>query len=150
LVSGFLNFVTPGKSPIEQLFALAKVGPQLRDAGEGVKALAEGLRQLSLVGFDNLKELAKFPTDKIAAMGEAIGKMRAAQGPAITASPSTGPGQVVNGASEVNAARGASAPSSNSSVVSSNSNVNNMSNTTVAAPFRPQAGMTGYKIHLAF
>ena len=82
LVSGFLSLVTPGKSPIEQLMDLAKVGPDLEKAGIGIKALSEGLKELSGLDKESIDAIAKLPADKIAALGVAVGKMNAEKGAA--------------------------------------------------------------------
>lgn len=82
LVSGFLNLITPGKSPIEQLMDLAKVGPNLEKAGIGIKALSEGIKELSGLDKDAIDAIAKLPADKIAALGVAVGKMNAEKGAA--------------------------------------------------------------------
>ena len=74
LVSGFLGAVTGQKTPIEQLQELAAVGPNLNQAGTGVKNVAEGLAKFSAIDPDKIKAISALPTDKIIAMGTAMGK----------------------------------------------------------------------------
>lgn len=74
LVSGLLSKVTGQKTPIEQVMELGKSGEGIEKAGNGVKNLGEGLSTLSKVEPEKIKLISSLPTEKIVAMGTAMGK----------------------------------------------------------------------------
>ena len=74
LVGGLLGAVTPGGSAIDQVIALGKSGPNIEKAGVGVEKLASGLTAFSKIDTDKIKAIAALPTEKIAAMGAAMGR----------------------------------------------------------------------------
>lgn len=73
LVGGLLGAVTPGGSAIDQIQKLGDNGPNIEKAGIGVEKLATGLRAFSGIDTDKIKAIAALPTEKIAAMGAAMG-----------------------------------------------------------------------------
>lgn len=76
LVGNFLSFVSGGKSPIDQIKELAQYGENIQKAGDGVEKLGKGLQVFSSIDTDKIKAIAALPTEKIAAMGAAMGKMQ--------------------------------------------------------------------------
>lgn len=72
LVGGFLSAATGQKTPIEQLEQIAAFGPNLNQAGTGVKNLAKGLSDFSSIDADKIKSIAALPIEKIAVMGKAM------------------------------------------------------------------------------
>lgn len=77
LVGGFLSGITGQKTPVEQLEEIAKFGPNLNQAGTGVKNLAKGLLDFSQVDSEKITAIAKLPVEKIAAMGAAMNNANA-------------------------------------------------------------------------
>lgn len=122
LVSGFLGAVTPGKTPVEQLLEIAQAGPNIQAAGTGIQAFAEGLTKFSAVDKDKLKLIADLPSDKIVAIGEAIGKSAPAS---------------------ANAVYGASAENASAAVVAGGGTTNNVVAPTTVNNTTNQMG--GYK-----
>jgi len=103
LVGGFLNLVTPGKSPVEQIMMMGEKGELIEKAGNGVMNLAKGLSMFSQIDSDKIKVIASLPTEKIAAMGAAMGSAsrvdnasRSNADNAATAGGSSGSTSVVN------------------------------------------------------
>jgi hypothetical protein len=77
LVGGLLSSVSGQKSPVEQLEQIAAFGPNLNQAGTGVKNLAKGLSDFNVIDPKKIKEIASLPTEKIAAMGVALSNANA-------------------------------------------------------------------------
>lgn len=73
LVGGFLSAVSGQKSPVDQILALGDKGENIEKAGIGVEKLASGLQVFSTVDPEKIKAIAALPTEKIAAMGAAMG-----------------------------------------------------------------------------
>lgn len=73
LVGGLLGAVTPGGSAIDQIMKLGNNGPNIEKAGVGVEKLAAGMTAFSAIDTDKIKAIAALPTEKIAAMGAAMG-----------------------------------------------------------------------------
>jgi hypothetical protein len=73
LVGGLLGAVTPGGSAIDQIMELGNNGPNIEKAGVGVEKLAAGMSAFSAIDTDKIKAIAALPTEKIAAMGAAMG-----------------------------------------------------------------------------
>jgi hypothetical protein len=73
LVGGLLGAVTPGGSAIDQIMKLGNNGPNIEKAGVGVEKLAAGMSAFSAIDTDKIKAIAALPTEKIAAMGAAMG-----------------------------------------------------------------------------
>jgi hypothetical protein len=73
LVGGFLSAVSGQKSPVDQILALGDKGQNIEKAGIGVEKLASGLQVFSTVDPEKIKAIAALPTEKIAAMGAAMG-----------------------------------------------------------------------------
>lgn len=73
IATGLLGAVSGQKTPIEQLKDLSQFGPNLEKAGVGVEKLGTGLKAFSSVDADKIKAIAALPTEKIAAMGAAMG-----------------------------------------------------------------------------
>ncbi len=104
LVSGLLGAVTPGGSAIDQIMKLGNNGPNIEKAGIGVEKLATGLSAFSGINTEKIKAIAALPTEKIAAMGAAMGnagvvESKSAQNRALESSAGAGGG----GATVVNA-----------------------------------------------
>lgn len=74
LVGGLLSKVSGQKSPVEQIIALGEHGVNIEKAGIGVEKLGAGLRVFSDIKPENIKAIAALPTDKIVAMGAAMGQ----------------------------------------------------------------------------
>jgi hypothetical protein len=77
LVGGLLSKVSGQKSPVEQIIALGEHGVNIEKAGIGVEKLGVGLTAFSKIDPDKIKAIAALPTDKIAAMGAAMGSANA-------------------------------------------------------------------------
>lgn len=77
LVSGFLSGISGQKTPIEQLEQIAGFGPNLNQAGTGVKNLAKGLTEFSSIDTEKIAAISKLPVEKIAAMGAAMNSANA-------------------------------------------------------------------------
>lgn len=77
IATGLMSAITGQKTPVEQLEQISKFGPNLNQAGTGVKNLASGLAQFSQIDPDKIKAIAALPTEKIAAMGAAMAKANA-------------------------------------------------------------------------
>lgn len=77
LVGGLLSKVSGQKSPVEQIIALGENGPNIEKAGIGVEKLGSGLKMFSEIKPENIKAIAALPTDKIVAMGVAMGNANA-------------------------------------------------------------------------
>lgn len=77
LVGGFLSGISGQKTPIEQLEQIAAFGPNLNQAGTGVKNLAKGLTEFSSIDTEKIAAIAKLPVEKIAAMGAAMNSANA-------------------------------------------------------------------------
>ena len=77
LVGGFLSAISGQKSPVEQIIALGDKGVNIEKAGIGVEKLGIGLSAFSKIDPDKIKAIAALPTDKIAAMGAAMGSANA-------------------------------------------------------------------------
>jgi hypothetical protein len=73
LVGGLLGAITPGGGPVEQIIKLGESGPNIEKAGIGVEKLAGGLTAFSSIDTEKIKAIAALPTEKIAAMGAAMG-----------------------------------------------------------------------------
>lgn len=73
LVGGFLGAITPGGSPVDQIMKLGNNGPNIEKAGIGIEKLGTGLKMFSAIDTDKIKAIAALPTEKIAAMGAAMG-----------------------------------------------------------------------------
>ena len=73
LVGGLLGAITPGGGPVEQIIKLGESGPNIEKAGVGVEKLAGGLTAFSSIDTEKIKAIAALPTEKIAAMGAAMG-----------------------------------------------------------------------------
>jgi hypothetical protein len=67
MASGLMSKVTGQKTPVEQLEQIAAFGPNLNQAGTGVKNLASGLKAFSGIDADTIEALGKLPIDKIVA-----------------------------------------------------------------------------------
>jgi hypothetical protein len=74
LVSGLLSKVSGQKSPVDQIIALGEHGQNIEKAGIGVEKLGAGLKMFSDIKPENIKAIAALPTDKIVAMGAAMGQ----------------------------------------------------------------------------
>jgi len=74
LVGGFLSKISGQKSPVEQIIALGESGVNIEKAGIGVEKLGVGLTAFSKIDPDKIKAIAALPTEKIAAMGAAMGQ----------------------------------------------------------------------------
>jgi hypothetical protein len=77
LVGGFLSGISGQKTPIEQLEQIAGFGPNLNQAGTGVKNLAKGLTEFSSIDTEKIAAISKLPVEKIAAMGAAMNSANA-------------------------------------------------------------------------
>ena len=77
LVSGFLSGISGQKTPIEQLEQIAGFGPNLNQAGTGVKNLAKGLTEFSSIDAEKIAAISKLPVEKIASMGAAMNSANA-------------------------------------------------------------------------
>jgi len=73
LVGGFLGAISGQKSPVDQILALGEKGEGVEKAGIGVEKLATGLQAFSSIDAEKIKAIAALPTEKIAAMGAAMG-----------------------------------------------------------------------------
>ena len=101
LVGGLLGAITPGGGPVEQILKLGESGPNIEKAGIGVEKLAGGLKAFSGIDTDKIKAIAALPTEKIAAMGAAMGSAgvvenKSAQNQAARMSASAGGGSQTN------------------------------------------------------
>jgi len=74
LVGGLLSKVSGQKSPVDQIIALGEHGQNIEKAGIGVEKLGAGLKMFSDIKPENIKAIAALPTDKIVAMGAAMGQ----------------------------------------------------------------------------
>ena len=74
LVGGLLSKVSGQKSPVDQIIALGENGPNIEKAGVGVEKLGTGLKMFSEIDPEKIKAIAALPTDKIVAMGAAMGQ----------------------------------------------------------------------------
>jgi hypothetical protein len=77
LVGGLLSKVSGQKSPVDQIIALGEHGVNIEKAGIGVEKLGNGLKAFSSIDAEKIKAIAALPTDKIAAMGLAMGSANA-------------------------------------------------------------------------
>ena len=77
LVGGFLSKISGQKSPVDQIIALGESGVNIEKAGIGVEKLGVGLTAFSKIDPDKIKSIAALPTEKIAAMGAAMGQANA-------------------------------------------------------------------------
>jgi len=77
LVGGLLSKVSGQKSPVDQIIALGESGANIEKAGIGVEKLGNGLKAFSSIDADKIKAIAALPTEKIAAMGLAMGSANA-------------------------------------------------------------------------
>lgn len=107
LVGGFLGAITPGGSPVDQIMKLGNNGPNIEKAGIGVEKLASGLSAFSAINTDKIKAIAALPTEKIAAMGAAMGnagtvETKSAQNRALDAQAGAGGGNTAVVAPTVN------------------------------------------------
>lgn len=110
LVGGLLSGISGQKTPIEQLEQIAGFGPNLNQAGTGVKNLAKGLTEFSSIDTEKIAAISKLPVEKIAAMGAAMnnanavydksGKNKEAEG--VAQSKSAGATSVVSAPTIVN------------------------------------------------
>jgi len=74
LVGGFLSKISGQKTPVQQIIALGEHGENIQKAGIGVEKLGTGLKMFSDIKPENIKAIAALPTEKIAAMGAAMGQ----------------------------------------------------------------------------
>lgn len=107
LVGGLLGAITPGGSPVDQIMKLGKEGPNIEKAGIGVEKLAAGLTAFSGINTEKIKAIAALPTEKIAAMGAAMGnagtvESKSAQNRALDAQAGAGGGNTAVVAPTVN------------------------------------------------
>lgn len=77
LATGLLSAVSGQKTPVEQMEQIAKLGPNLNQAGTGMKNLADGLTKFASIDGEKLKVISALPVDKIKAMGIAMGSANA-------------------------------------------------------------------------
>jgi hypothetical protein len=70
LVSNILSFGQD--NPVEQLEKIAKFGPNLNQAGTGVKNLASGMKAFSGIDAKSIEALGKLPVDKIVAAASGL------------------------------------------------------------------------------
>jgi len=74
LVGGLLSKISGQKSPVDQIISLGEHGPNIEKAGVGIEKLGAGLKMFSDIKPENIKAIASLPTDKIVAMGAAMGQ----------------------------------------------------------------------------
>lgn len=74
LVGGLLSKISGQKSPVDQIIALGEQGQNIEKAGIGIEKLGTGLKMFSDIKPENIKAIAALPTDKIVAMGAAMGQ----------------------------------------------------------------------------
>lgn len=72
IATGLMSAVSGQKTPVEQLEQMAKFGPNLNQAGTGVKNIASGLQAFSKVDPKTIEAIGKLPIEKIVAASGAL------------------------------------------------------------------------------